>query len=164
MVQLPSSKTPSLHLRKWYPWFIALLGGAFVVVTLLGFQRAHGPASGPQPVHQWLGLLIVAGMVAHLVAHWSWLARVTRTTKAGLRRRTRGNYAIAVVLGVLVLVVAVSGVGLGGLWGEELARASAWKGVHHLCSKLLLLVAGWHVVRHRRWIVGKVALGRGLRE
>jgi hypothetical protein len=103
-------------------------------------------------------------LVGHLFVHWSWLKRVTRTPGASQLRRTRGNYAIALVLSILVLTALVSGLGLGGLWGDELARASAWKGPHHLSSKLLILIVGWHIVRHRRWIVRRVAIGRGLRE
>jgi hypothetical protein len=101
------------------------------------------------PAHQWLGLTMIAGVAVHTALHWDWLWQLFAsrgTWRAGLDR------FIDIVLIILVLALLVSGLMIGGLLGDELARVEPWQPIHHATSKLLILIAGWHVLRHWRWL------------
>lgn len=157
---MPTSSTNSSSMlqRGSYAWFIALLTISLVVVSALGFLLAGGPASNQAPVHQWMGLALAGSMIIHLLLHRTWLSRVLRWKPGKLPRRTRVNRGLTVALLVLVAVLLVSGLGLGGLFGGDLARGAPWQGLHHFAGKLMLLLSTWHIVRHRRWFLRRLRL------
>lgn len=148
------------HGRSWggWRWTTAVMAVAFLVTACFGSRLAHGPATGAVPVHPWLGLVVVAALLVHLGAHGRWLRRLPILLRRGVGR-ARTNGWLTVVLTALVVAVAISGVGMGGLLGEEIARDTAWRGLHHATGKLLVVVGVWHALRHR----GRLAMRIGRR-
>ena len=74
-------------------------------------------------VHEWLSVALIAGLLAHLVLHWSWVATRSKRVLAPRSTRTRVNYALNLTLFIAATVAMVSGLhdlqdgALATLWG-----------------------------------------------
>ncbi len=60
-------------------------------------------------VHEWLSAALIAGLLAHLVLHWSWVATRSKRVLAPRSTRTRVNYALNLTLFIAATVAMVSG-------------------------------------------------------
>lgn len=151
-----SNSSPSILGRRSYFWFIAVLAIGFIGAILTGFLLAGGPSANQPPVHQLLGMVLAGVMLMHLALHRTWIFRILRPQSKLLPRRTRINRGLGIALTVLVIVLIVSGMGLGGLFDDDIARGTVWQNLHHLAGKLMALLGTWHIVRHRNWIFRKI--------
>ena len=76
-------------------------------------------------VHEWLGLAMVAMVLAHLLFSWSWIASLSRRFFAVLSARARVNYFLN--LSFFVTVQAVGGFSSkeGAGWPPRCERIAA---------------------------------------
>ena len=138
----------------------ALLMGALAVglgVTLWsGFHLAHdrGVASTPSTpsqstqFHELLGFTAGAAMALHVALRWRWLVSVVPKLP-----RLRGPVRTSFILGTFLTLA----VGLEVVSGALLGPGTAWQGLHHLSSKLVIAATVWHVVRHLPWLKVRLA-------
>src|SRR5437868_2872702 len=61
-------------------------------------------------IHEWLGLAMVAMVLAHLLLAWSWIATQSRRLFAAQSIRARINYVINLGLFAFVTAVLFSGI------------------------------------------------------
>lgn len=112
------------------------------------------------PAHEWLGLSLGIIVMIHLLLSWAWIA----STTAGLVRRatwrTRVNFALNVILFILLVLVITSGIAISVVAVPALGVATiddrAWRSLHNLTLNWLVLLTGFHVVMNWRPLVAGV--------
>ena len=111
--------------------------------------------------HEWLGLAVGIGLVAHAVLHRRWLAGVTRNLTRRCPRRTQACWVLDAALAVGFVVIIGSGLaisriilpalGIGPLISFELVA------IHRLSSWVTLGLLGVKLALHARGIVHMVS-------
>lgn len=107
-------------------------------------------------LHQWLGLVLAAGVGFHLLAHWSWVKSVTRRFFGHTSGQARLFYLIDVSLLLSLTLTGVTGLVISTWLGLDLANYATWKNLHVVSSLFVLLAVVLKIGLHWRWIV-KVA-------
>ena len=122
----------------------------------VGFVVSMKPFVTGLTVHEWLGLAVGTGVVAHAALHYRWIVGVTKKLFGRLPARTRIYYLIDTWLLVAFLAIIGSGVAMSravlpqlGLQGDS---SLIWVTVHNLSSTLTLALLAFKLVLHRRWI------------
>src|SRR5256885_4220064 len=101
------------------------------------------------PVHEWLGISLIAGVLVHLLLSWSWIASNTRRLILPKAKRDQINYLLN-----LGLFISMTGVIFSGILISEVAFPRTgnlangkriWSDIHSLAANLVLLFAGLHV-------------------
>lgn len=142
---LPSRPTTLLE-----PGIALALAAGFVTAFLLGEEVAEaGPGTGDGS-HAVVALVTTAVAGWHLLRHRSWLARVF-IPQAPLTGPLRTRRVSTVLLGATFTFTVVTGILSSRFLGME--PSSAVTGLHHLSTKLTLLVVLWHLVLCRHQIV-----------
>lgn len=130
-------------------WIALVLGIGFLASFLLGEDVAKSHQVEGGGLHAVLGLVTAALAVWHALHHRIWLGSVFRLgVKLGKGQGLR-RVAIA-VLGVTSVLMIVTGVLCSRVLGMDPSRGVI--GLHHLTTKLTLLVVIWHLVLVRRQI------------
>lgn len=141
----------------------ALLFSLFAFVSL--------PRSTGIFFHQWLGIVLLAGIIVHVIVHWKWIVTIARRYFQKLPRPTRINFWVDLLIAITFVTTIVSGLMISrGLLnpsaavgfrefhrasGEAFRRQgrSGLAGVHGLSASLLTLGIGSHLFLHRKWIL-----------
>jgi hypothetical protein len=130
------------------------------VLMAAGFVIAMRPFWTGLEIHEWLGLAVGAGVVAHMALHYRWIVGVTRKLLGRLPARTRIYYLIDASLLVAFLAIIGSGVAMSGAvlpqLGLQGSSSQIWLGVHKLSSMLTLVLLIVKPVLHRKWIANAV--------
>jgi hypothetical protein len=129
---------------------VALNLGIDLALTI-GFVAAIRPFFTGLTWHEWLGLAVGVGVVAHTLLHRRWLSGVTRNLTRRCPRRTQVNWALDMALAVGFVVIIGSGLaisriilpalGIGPLISFELVaihRVASWATLALLGVKLAL--------------------------
>src|SRR5579859_5726182 len=90
----------SVPSRLW----IALDCSMLVAVVALQAWRLTGV-----PLHEWLAVALIAGIVAHLLQHWNWIESRGRRLRRPGSARTRVNYALNASLFTAMAIAMISG-------------------------------------------------------
>src|SRR6266581_2332650 len=61
------------------------------------------------PIHEWLGVALLAGVLAHLLLHWPWVASRSKRILQPRNARTRVNYALNLALFISITAAFASG-------------------------------------------------------
>lgn len=132
-----------------------------------GFLVALRPFLTGVAAHEWLGLAVGAGVIAHVALHRRWLAGVTRRLRAECPWRTRLYWALDAALGLGFVAILVSGVALSRVTLPGLAAspsdAFAWVAAHRAASYVTLALLAVKVALHGRSVahtVGRLIHGR----
>lgn len=138
----------------------------------VGFLLLMSPVLTGLPLHEWLGLGLLALVLVHLLAQWDWTHASTRQFVRRLSGRLRFTYllnwmlfvslCVAMLSGIMISEVALPALGLGSLRPAGPA-AGAWRMVHTLSANGLIVVAGIHVGLNWRWVLGAVREIAGVR-
>lgn len=103
-------------------------------------------------IHEWLGLAIVAMVLAHLLFSWSWIVTQSRRFFAKQTIRDRINYLINFVFFFSVTAASLSGIlisqeAIPTLTGTRFSRETGmrWGGLHETSSHMILIFAGFHL-------------------
>lgn len=107
-------------------------------------------------VHEWLGIAIGAGLVAHLVQHGNWLATVTQRFRAATSLRNRLNYAMTGLLFIAFVSIIVSGLVISEAalpWlGVTTSSPVFWLWLHLVSVDFVLLLTALHIALNWTWI------------
>ena len=63
----------------------------------------------PLNVHEWLGVILVAALIVHLLLQWLWIASATGQLRAPRTPRIRINYSLNALLFVMMIFALASG-------------------------------------------------------
>jgi cytochrome b len=115
--------------------------------------------------HEWLGLAMVAMILAHLLFSWSWIASQSRRLFTLPSIRARINYLLNLSLFALVTAVISSGILISQKAIPALTRRKAepgmdwrWDVLHNQFSACVLMLVGLHLAMN--W---ELALAAGQR-
>ncbi|MGD9091284.1 MAG: DUF4405 domain-containing protein [Anaerolineales bacterium] len=170
--------------RNW--WIDAVLFFSAIIAALSGLYFLYLPSGGYQggrnpyydiqiffsrhtwgDLHMWGGVVMIAVATIHLVLHWSWVVNMTRrlirdlTGKNGkMKRRSRLNLLLNVVVWLSFLVTAISGMyllfipgGRGAIDPMLLFSRITWDLIHTWAGVTLIAAGVIHFGIHWRWIV-----------
>lgn len=122
---------------------------AFVLVDV--------PAATGIPIHEWLGVALLATIVVHLLLHWDWVINVGKRFFRNLFQNSRLQFVIDAVLLVAFTLAMLSGLVISrnvlSVLGITLARNSIWTLVHSMSASVSLGLVALHFGMHWKWIV-----------
>ena len=128
-------------------------------VTLLVFMCALQtvPFTG-LVLHEWLGLAMVAMVLAHLLFSWSWIASQSRRLLTLKSIRARVNYLLNLSLFAAVTAVIFSGIlisqkAIPTLLGTKSAPDMDWRWdtLHNQFSEIVVMLVGFHLAINWEW-------------
>lgn len=109
-------------------------------------------------IHEWLGLALVAMVLAHLLLSWSWISSHTRRWFAAQSPRARVNYLLNLTLFGTVTAVIFSGIlisqkAIPALSGTKVAPGMDWRWdlIHDRFSNFVIILAGLHLAINWDW-------------
>lgn len=122
------------------------------------YAAAATPALTGVPVHEWLGLALLAPVLVHCVLHADWVATTLACGPKGDRHLwvhfsvRAGHLALDAALLVAFMAVLVSGLGISGTvlqaFGLYVDGYYAWGPLHAIAAKALLALLLVHVAVH----------------
>ena len=128
-----------------------------MLVSLCALQTV--PLTG-LVLHEWLGLAMVAMVVAHLLFAWSWIASQSRRFFTMRSIRARINYLLNLSLFAAVTAVIFSGIlisqkAIPTLTGMKAAPAMdwGWDTLHNRFSAFVLMLVGFHLAINWEWML-----------
>lgn len=127
------------------------------ILIFIAFLITMEPGLSHLPVHEWLSLSMIFGMVVHLLINWDWIVQVSQRFLSKLGAQTRINYILNwafFIVGTLIMVsgVMISEVAIPAL-GLNLQVGRGWGELHELSTNLALILLGLHTALHWNWIV-----------
>lgn len=167
---------------KWNAWLDAVIFITFVLTALTGvilwLILPDGSGSSYSlflgiskstwvTVHDWAGVVILVGLLTHVVLHWEWVACIAARFPRPLPRQVRTNFGLDAILGIIFLVVSISGLiswlALGG--GYQGGRNPAyntlvlglardgWNDLHLWMGVAMISLTLLHLALHWKWIL-----------
>lgn len=103
-------------------------------------------------LHQWLGMIVGAGAVVHLVTHWGWVKAVTRRFFGSTCGQARGFYLLDAAMLAGLATIILTGVIISSWLNLSLAAYEAWHSVHVVASIATLSTLMLKVIVHWRMI------------
>ncbi len=76
---------------------------------LVAFLVSFAPYSTGIPIHEWLGLAVGGVIIVHLLLHWDWIVKTTRSLFNTDPRRKRINYLLNTLIFMDTVIVIFSG-------------------------------------------------------
>ncbi|NCA99554.1 MAG: DUF4405 domain-containing protein [Clostridia bacterium] len=128
-----------------------LILDSILVVTLLVVMV---PALSGVFLHEWIGVVIAAGLVIHLVLNRKWIAGVSRKFLSPMTLELRLSYLMNLMLGLAMVLTLISGVLISQYLFTALNAAdlALWTIIHAVASRATLGITIVHVLLHLSWI------------
>ncbi len=127
---------------KW--WIDMVLFAGFLVTFFLDMTGVV--------LHQWIGILIGALALYHLIAHWEWVSAVTQRFFGRTSGRARLYLLVDVTLLAGFIVIVVTGLVISTWLNLSLTNLASWRVVHITASIVTLVATGIKLGLHWRWI------------
>ena len=135
------------------------------VVIFLFFLVVEAPRFSGLPVHEWLGIAIGAGVITHVLLHWSWVIEITKRFFGKAQAIARVNYVLNLLLFIALVTIIFTGLMISEtvlpLLGIAAAQNSLWRGVHGAAANLFILLTALHVALHWQWLANLLRRSRG---
>ncbi len=127
------------------------------ILIFAAFLITMEPDLSHLPVHEWLSISMIFGMVVHLLINWDWIVQVSQRFLSKLGGQTRINYILNWLFfidGTLIMVsgIMISEVAMPAL-GLNLHIGRGWGELHELSTNVALILLGLHTALHWNWIV-----------
>jgi hypothetical protein len=145
-----------MNAQKTNWWLDALLFLGFIVTF---FMEATGVE-----LHQWIGILVAALVLIHLVRHADWVTTVLAKFFGKTANSARLNLVIDAGIGLGFSLIIFSGLIISSWLNLTFIDYAAWRNFHILTSVFTLFTLLLKIVLHRKWIVcvaEKYIFGRG---
>lgn len=124
-------------------FWIILDGSMLLIVVALQAWRLTG-----LPLHEWLGVALLGGVILHLLVHFAWIETRSRRLFKPHNARTRVNYALNLTLFISMTAAMLSGFMISKVVlplhppPEEFGR---WHSIHDIASRIALFTLGLHL-------------------
>lgn len=119
------------------------------------FIAAYKPLTTGLSLHEWLCLVLVAPILVHLVINWDWAVRVSTSFSRRLRKTTRVNLVVDIVLFVSTVTAMLSGFMvsrvISGFLGFSAPAGLVWHTVHSASADVVIALALLHTALHWKW-------------
>ena len=109
-------------------------------------------------LHEWIGLVMVGMVLAHLLLSWSWIASQTRRFFARQSARARINYLLNLILFACITAVIYTGIlisqkAIPALTGAKTAADIDWRwdSLHDWFSNFVIIFSGLHLAINWDW-------------
>lgn len=119
----------------------------------VGFMLAFQQDITGHALHQWLGILVGAGALVHLLLHKKWLQVTARNFASMATSRSRWYLILDGLLGLGLLGTIITGLVISTWTNLPLNNYQAWLAVHITVSIEALVMLVVKLVLHRQWIV-----------
>jgi hypothetical protein len=127
------------------------------IIIFTAFLAISNPRLTGNTFHEWLGVSLAAAIITHLLFHWEWIVKVTKTFFKNLIHQSRLNYAVNVLFFISMTGSLFSGLLISkdvmSTLGIQLNAGGGWKSIHILMSDTSVIMLGLHVALHGKWIV-----------
>src|SRR5579862_2769526 len=147
--QTPGAKSP----RAWH--VLALDAGMLAIACILQALSLTGLAW-----HEWLGFLLCALVLVHVILQWPWFVTAFRRLLAPGAQRARVNLTLNFLLFIVMVAVLVSGVLISNqiapLIGRTLGRPRVWSELHSWLNFTLIVLVGVHLAMNWDWVLGAI--------
>ena len=112
------------------------------------------PALSGVFLHEWIGVVIAAGLVVHLVLNRKWITGVSKKFFGPMTLELRLSYLMNGMLGLAMGLTLVSGVLISQYLFTALNAAdlALWTIIHAVASRATLGITIVHVLLHLSWI------------
>ena len=109
-------------------------------------------------LHEWLGIVMVGMVSAHLLLSWSWIASQSRRLVAAQTARARINYLLNLTLFGAITAAIFSGILISQKAIPMLTASKGpldmdwrWDSLHHRFSDAVLILSGFHLAINWDW-------------
>lgn len=130
------------------------------IVIFIAFLITMEPHLSDLPIHEWLSLSMIFGMVVHLLINWDWVIQVTQRFLGKLGGQTRINYILNWLFFVDGTLIMVSGIMISEIvvpaLGLDIPIGRGWYKLHELSTNMALILLGIHTALHWNWIVSTI--------
>jgi len=110
--------------------------------------------------HEWLGFLLCALVLFHVILQWPWFVAEFRRLLANGARRARVNWVLNSLLFIVMVAVLVSGVlisnQVASVLGGALGRPRVWSELHGWLNFTLIVLVGVHLALNWDWVLGAI--------
>ncbi|NCC77482.1 MAG: hypothetical protein EOM08_13730, partial [Clostridia bacterium] len=122
-----------------------------LAVTLLAVMV---PALSGVFLHEWIGVVIGAGLAIHLILNRKWISGVSKKFFGQMTLELRLSYLMNLMLGLTMGLTLVSGVLISQYLFTALNAAdlALWTIIHAVASRATLGITIVHVLLHLGWI------------
>ncbi len=103
--------------------------------------------------HQWLGILVGAGVAVHLLLHQKWLETTARNFAAKATNRSRWYLILDSLLGLGFLGIIFTGLVISTWANLTLTNYPIWLAVHITVSIETLVLLAVKLATHWQWII-----------
>ena len=138
------------------------------LTIFLIFLVVEAPKFSGVPVHEWLGIAIGAGVITHVLLHWSWIIEISKRFFGKAQIIARVNYVLNLLLFITITTIIFTGLMISKtvmpLLGIPVAQNGMWHGLHTTASNLFILLVALHVALHWQWFVNVLRRSRGTSE
>lgn len=111
-------------------------------------------------IHEWLGLAMVAMVLAHLLLAWSWIASQSTRLLAVQTIRSRVNYILNLILFACVTATIFSGIlisqkAIPAFTGGKAAANMDWRWdtLHNQFSGAVIILSAFHLAINWDWVL-----------
>ena len=108
-------------------------------------------------LHEWLGIVLIVALLAHLLLSWAWIVAAVRRFFASLAPLVRINAVLNLLLFIISVVVLASGLMISVValpfFGVHPFPTVFLRLLHLVSADVLLIVVGMHLGLNWKWIV-----------
>jgi len=126
-----------------------------VILFVIFLLVINVPLTG-LPIHEWLGILIGAGFIVHLLQHGEWIATTTRRFRSASSFQNRLNYLLTAGLFIGFASIIVSGLLISEValpWiGFTPGGGTFWLWIHLASVGWVIWLTAIHIAMNWRWI------------
>lgn len=131
---------------------------------LIAFLVSASPHFTGNMIHEWLGVALAVALIMHILLHWNWIVNVGALYMKNLWQVSRLQFLVDVLIFFAFIVLMTTGLMMSKDFlptlGIQVARAGrSIKLVHSAASNIAVILTGFHVALHWKWIVNIVKNG-----
>lgn len=108
-------------------------------------------------LHEWLGIILIVALLAHLLLSWTWIVAVLHRFFASLTPLVRINAVLNLLLFIISVVVLATGLMISVValpfFGVHPFPTVFLRLLHLVSADMLLIVVGLHLGLNWKWIM-----------
>jgi len=126
------------------------------VIIFVLFLTVYEVKATGETIHEWLGIVIGAIIIIHIILHWKWLVQKTKQF-IEIRTSIKIRYIIDILIFIGFTTVSFTGIMMSKSvlpsFGIELPKSHFWREIHSLSVDLTLFLTAIHFALNWKWIV-----------